>query len=84
MFLATFGEEAHDVYDGLKFDCKEHKIDLGIVIKKSEEFFEGKMHKAYEVYKFHLRKQRSNRKNQELYNCSVTTCKELQFQAAAR
>lgn len=46
VFLAIIGEEVYDVYNGLKFDCDEDKMDLEIVIKK--------MHEAYESYKFHL------------------------------
>lgn len=60
MFLATIGEEAYNEYDGLKFDGDEDKMDLGIVIKKFEEYFAGKTHKVYEFYKFPLWKQEAS------------------------
>ncbi|CAM1319294.1 Uncharacterised protein r2_g2747 [Pycnogonum litorale] len=57
IFLATIGEDAHDLFDGLKFYNDEHKKDINKVIEKFHEFFIGETHEAYEAYKFHSRKQ---------------------------
>ena len=55
-----------DIYDGLEFDNEEDRMDLEIVMKRFEDFFVGETHKAFESYKFHLRKQEPT-ENIEIY-----------------
>ena len=51
------GQDVFEIYYGLEFDHEEDKMDLEIVMKKLEDFFMGKTHEVFELYKFHLRKQ---------------------------
>lgn len=81
VFLVTIREEAYNVYHVLKFDSKENKIDLGIVIKKFVSFTKSSSNKTYESYKLHLWKEESI---ESYIACSATIWKELQFQRATR
>ena len=57
VFLATVGEEAHEIVASLKFAEPGDKKLLAKVKGKSEDFFVGDTHEAYESYRFHLRRQ---------------------------
>lgn len=60
VFLATIGEEAVDIFEGLHFEDEAERKNLKSVIQAFEDFCIGKTHEAYESYKFHLRKQRQD------------------------
>ena len=61
VFLATVGEDALDIFDGLKFDSDADRKNLITVMQKFEQFCVGQTHEAYESYKFHLKKTRAGR-----------------------
>ena len=61
VFLATVGEDALDIFDGLKFDSDAYRKNLETVMQKFEQFCVGQTHEAYESYKFHLKKKNKSR-----------------------
>ena len=59
VFLATVGEEVHDIViiNSLKFAEPGDEKILAKVMEKLEEFFVGDTHEAYESSRFHLLRQ---------------------------
>ena len=73
VFLATVGEDAMDIFDGLHFDAEADKKKLDKVIKAFEDFCVGETHEAYESYKFHIRRQ----KPEETIEAFITSLRQL-------
>lgn len=49
VFLSIIGEEAYNIYEGLKFSNEEGKEKLEVVMMKFTEFFVGETLEVYEA-----------------------------------
>ncbi|KAK7114087.1 hypothetical protein V1264_000209 [Littorina saxatilis] len=81
VFLATIGEDAMDIFDGLHFEEEGHRQDLAVVLKKFEDFCVGEAHEAYESYKFHSRKQEQGETIEAYIACLRQLAKSCNFEA---